>query len=460
MRIRYLSALLIVFLAVGVSGCLEDKNESPLPQRRPLGQQLSTFNAPEKPGEPAEVKIMTEPRGVITMKDALALALIRNPGLKSFSWDIRVAEADQLQASLKPNPELGVEVENVGGTGPLSEFNSAETTIQLSQLIEMGDKRKNRIRLASVDKKLAGWDYEAKRLNLFTEVNEAFIGVLAAQKRLGLTEELLKLSEDLLDTVSKRVSAGKDSPLEKTKAAVALSNIEIQHKQAIEKLKFARKKLASKWGSSKPEFDSVAGKFDSFSPVPPIEDLIILIEQNPDIARWTSEIDKGKASLELEKSRAVSDITLSGGMRRFNDINDDAFVFGVSVPLPVSNRNQGGKRRAVYELAKTRERKKAAYNRVQLQFDEAYQDLLNSYTQASLLSESVLQGAESVYEASKTAYSQGKLEYLNVLDAQRTLFEANGQYIEALASYHTAKARVERLIARSIDSVTDSKDKD
>ncbi|MBW8016037.1 MAG: TolC family protein [Planctomycetes bacterium] len=460
MCIRYLSFLLIAFLAIGVSGCLEEKNESALPQPLSLGQEFSTFQPPVKPAQVEEVTKMSEPTGVITMKDALALALMGNPKLKAFSWGIRVTEAKQLQASLKPNPELGVEFENVGGTGPRSGFDGAETTIQLSQLIEMGDKRKKRTKLASLEKKLAGWDYEARRLDVFTEVNKAFIGVLAAQKRLALTQELLRLSEDLLDTVTKRVRAGKDSPLEKTKASVTLSNIEIQHRQSVEKLKFARKQLASTWGSSKTEFESAAGKFDSFSPIPPIEDLRGLIEQNPDIARWASEIDKSKASLELEKSKAIGDITISGGMRRLSVTNDNAIVFGISMPLPVSNRNQGGKRRAIYELARTRQLQRAAHSRVQIEFDRAYQDLSNSYTKASLLSKSVLQGSKSVYAASKTAYSQGKLDYLNVLDAQRTLFEANGQYIEALASYHTAKAQVERLIGRSIDSETLSKDRD
>jgi cobalt-zinc-cadmium efflux system outer membrane protein len=91
---------------------------------------------------------------------------------------------------------------------------------------------------------------------------------------------------------------------------------------------------------------------------------------------------------------------------------------------------------------------------------KAYQALLSAYTEATELDKNVLQGAESVFEASKTGYSRGKLDYLNVLDAQRTLFEAKARYIDAIASYHTAKADVERLIGCSIDSVTLSKSED
>jgi cobalt-zinc-cadmium efflux system outer membrane protein len=448
---RFLSFLIVLF-AIGVSGCTEQSNEIALSQPGSLGQEFSTFQPPAKPMETTEVPEPAEPTGVITLREALALALMRNPELKAFSWDVRVFEARQLQASLRPNPALGIQVEDFGGAGERSGFDGAETTIQLSQLIEMGDKRSKRTKLASLEKELAGWDYEAKRLGVFTEVAKAFIEALAAQQRLELTEELLKLSKELMDTVSKRVDAGKDSPLEKTKAAVAHSNIRIQHQEAVQNLEFARKQLASTWAGKNPGFESVAGKLGLISPIPSIDELIDLIAQNPDIARWAVEIDKGKASLELEKAKAISDITLSGGMRRYNETDDNAIVFGISIPLPISDRNQAGKLQAIYELAKAGEEQRAAHTRIQMELVKAYRELSNSYTKASELDKNVLQGAERVFEASKIAYGQGKLDYLNVLDAQRTLFEAKGQYIEALASYHTAKADVERSIGGSIDS--------
>jgi len=243
--------------------------------------------------------------------------------------------------------------------------------------------------------------------------------------------------------------------LEKTKAAVAYSNVNIQHRQAVGNLEFARKQLASTWAEQKPKFESVAGKLDSLTPLPSIDQLINLISQNPDIARWALEIDKGKASLELEKAKAISDITLSGGMKRFNETDDNAIVFGISIPLPISDRNQGGKLEAAYRLARVREEQRAAQTRTQMELVKAYQGLSNSYTEATELDKNVLQGAESVFEASKTGYSQGKLDYLHVLDAQRTLFEAKAQYIDALASFHIAKTDVERSIGQGIDTITD-----
>jgi len=455
MCMRLLLFLWMLF-ALSVSGCMEPGNETILPPPQSLGQEFSTYQSPAKPPETIEVSEIVPATGIITLRDALALALMHNPKLKAFSWDVRVSQARQLQAGLWPNPKLDVEVENVGGTGELSGFDGAETTIQLSQLIELGNKSDKRIKVASLEKELAGLDYEAKRLDVFTEVTKSFIEVLTAQQRLALTQELLQLSEELVDTVTKRVNAGKDSPLEKTKAAVAHSNIRIQHQQAAGNLEFSRKQLASTWAGKIPRFESVAGELDSLSPLPTIDQLTLLLSQNPDIARWPLEVDKGRASLELEKARAISDITLSGGMKRFSETDDNAFVFGISVPLPISDTNQGGRMEAAYALSKVREEQRAAQSEIQMELVRAYQALSNSHTEATELDKNILQGAESVFEASRTGYREGKLNYLHVLDAQRTLFEVKSQYIDALGAFHSAKTDVERLIGSPIESITET----
>jgi cobalt-zinc-cadmium efflux system outer membrane protein len=452
--------LLTVLFPLCVLGCMRQENETILPQPQSLGREFSTFQPPEKPMETIEITDIVEPNGVITLRKALALALMHNPELKAFSWDIRVSQARQLQAGLWPNPELAVEVEDVGGSGELSGFDAAETTIQLSQLIELGSKSNKRVKVASLEKDLSGLDYEAKRLDVFTEVTKAFIEVLTAQQRLALLKEQLELSEELVETVTKRVDAGKDSPLEKTKAALAHSSINILHRQAAGNLEFARKQLTSTWAGENPRFESAAGELESLPPLPAIDQLALLTSQNPDMARWSLEIDKGRASLELEKAKSISDITLSGGMKRFNETDDNAIVFGISIPLPISDTNQGGRMEAAYALSRVREEQRAAQSDIQMELARAYQALSNSHAEATELNNNILDEAESVFEASRTGYSVGKLDYLHVLDAQRTLFEVKTQYIDALGSFHTAKTDVERLIGSPIDSINVSENED
>lgn len=395
----------------------------------------------------------TEPNSVLTLRHALALTLIHNPELKVFSLETRAAEARQLQAGLWPNPEIGVEIENVGGTGELSGFDAAETTIQLSQLIELGGKSQKRKKIASFEKELAGLDYQNKKLEIFSEASKAFISVLKAQEKLRLSNELLKLSEESFETVGKRAKAGKDSPIEETRASVAHANIKISHRQARGDLEYARKKLASFWGLDEPLFEQAAGNLDIVEQLPVTENLISQLKVNPEYTRWKVEILKSQAVLDLEKSKAISDITIGGGVRRFNETDDNALVIGVSIPLPLFDRNQGAKQEAFYNLLKSREEQTAAWSKLWNEFNDVYRDFTNSYSQSISLKNEVLPAANKMFDAAARAYDEGKMDYLNVLDAQRTYFDVQNEYIESLAAYHIARTDIERFTGKKIENI-------
>jgi cobalt-zinc-cadmium efflux system outer membrane protein len=459
MCIRFLSFLVVLF-ALGVPGCTEHSNEVALPERRSLGREFSTFQPPAKPMETPDVPEIAEPTGVITLRQALALTLMHNPELKTFSWDIKAAEAGRLQASLRPNPSLDVASQDIGGSGNYSGFDRAENTIAIAQPIEMGQKRAKRTTLASLEKELAEWDYKAKRLDVTREVTEAFIAVLASQERLALTQELVRIAEQAHSTVAQRVEAGRDSPIEQTKSGVALATARIEPQRARRTLESTRKRLTAAWGGRVAGFDAVAGELGEISPVPSSDELSRLVSQNPDVARWEVEKKRRRAALELEKARAVSNVTLIGGLRWFSETDDSTAVLGLLIPLPVSDRNQGGILKATYLLAKTQESGKAAEIQVLVSLEEAAQRLAGTYAEATALKNDVLPGAQSSFDAVSEGYRDGKFDYLQVLDAQRTLFEAKARYIDVITSYHTAKADVERLIGRSIDSITISKSED
>lgn len=396
---------------------------------------------------------VTESNRVLTLRQALALTLTQHPELKVFSLEIRAAEARQLQASLKPNPQLKIEVEEAGGGGDRSDFEAAETTIELKQLIELGDKSKKREKVASFEKELANIDYENKKLELFSEAAKAFIGVLKAQEKLRLSNELLELSEASFETVVKRVDAGKDSPVEKTRASVALSTIKMQHRKTERNLDFARKKLASFWGQDKLHFEQAVGDLDRIEDLPALEILTGQLQRNPEYARWDAEIKRSHAAVDLEKSKAMGNITIGAGVQRFNETEDNAIVFGLSIPLPLSDRNQGAKQAAVYNLAKSKEMQKTAWLNLKNDFNQTYQNYADAYSQANSLKNEVLPAAIEMFDAATRAYQEGKVDYLNMLDAQRTLFTIKDEYIESLAAYHIGKTDIERFIGREIKTV-------
>ncbi|MCL5885294.1 MAG: TolC family protein [Deltaproteobacteria bacterium] len=390
-----------------------------------------------------------DPTGELTLRQALELALAGNPDLASFSWEVRSGDARVLQAGLIPNPEIGVNVENILGSGPFRNFDSSETTLSISQLVELGGKRAARIRLASAGKEVTVWDYEAKRADLAAEVAKSFVGVLSTQERVALAEETTRLAEEVLIAVSARVAAGKISPVEETKARVAFSVSRIEMERVNRSLEAARTKLSATWGSSKPVFSRAVGRLDQVAPIPSVEELSGRLSRNPDIARWAVELEQRRAVLSQERAGRVPDVTLSAGVRRLRTpegTDDPALVFSAAIPLPLFNRNQGKILESKYQVSKAEREREAAGNRVRAALSDAYQALAIGYMEATTLKSVVLPGARSAFESAREGFRQGKFGYLDVLDAQRTLFEARGRYVEALAAYHRAAADIERLI--------------
>ncbi|MBW8016828.1 MAG: TolC family protein [Planctomycetes bacterium] len=174
------------------------------------------------------------------------------------------------------------------------------------------------------------------------------------------------------------------------------------------------------------------------------------LDDNPEVARWAVEVKKAKAAYQLAKARSKQDITLSAGVKRFSETDINAMVVGVTIPIGVSNRNQGRRRQAIYQLAKIRQQQRAARTRLQTQLAGYYNEMANAFASATELKQKVLPAAAGVFKASKTGYRQGKLDYLNVLHSQRILFKAMSRHVEALRDFHKAKAQVERLTARKI----------
>jgi cobalt-zinc-cadmium efflux system outer membrane protein len=395
-----------------------------------------------------------EPAGVITLSQALSVALAKSPELEAFSWDVRAAEARALQAGLLPNPELEVEAGEFGGSGPLRDDEAVEATVSLAQLVELGGKRGARMNLAGFERDLAGWDYEAARLDVLTATTRAFVGLLAAQRRRDLAEESVGLATAVLETVSARVAAGKVSPLEKTKAEVGRSLEQITLQSAERELDAARSSLAASWGSTTAAFERAEGAFETISRVPAFAVLSALILQNPDLERWVVEIESRKAGVELEEANRWPDLTISGGATRFEEGtgSEHAFSAGISIPLPLFDRNTGGVLEANALLAKAEAARRAALARVHVDLTGSYAGLSSSHAAANALRDSILPGARRVFDSASEGYRTGKLGFLDVLDAQRTLLDARSQYIDVLETYHKTTADVERLVGQALSS--------
>ena len=394
---------------------------------------------------------MKEPTGALTLRDALALALTENPELAPFAWQARANEARILQAGLRLNPELGVQVEDVLGTGDFQGFREAQTTLQLSQVIELGGKRSARREVASQARGITTSEYELKRVEVLGDVTQRFIQVMANQHALDLALTNRQMAEDALRTVQERVTAGKGSALEERKAQVALARGKLLVEGARHELSAARKKLSASWRNSQPVFERAEADLFARKSVPAFEEFAGRISQSPEIARWVSEKKLREAEIKLADARRIPNVAVGGGVRRLEGPGDTAFVFGFSMPLQLFDRNQGGAAEARALLGRTVAEQKAAEVRLGTVLLGLYQEMAHDALVMEGLQKEVLPKAEDALAISREGFAQGRFSYLEVLDAQRTIFDVKQEYIRAATAYHQFLVEMERLIGQPIE---------
>jgi outer membrane protein, heavy metal efflux system len=163
-----------------------------------------------------------------------------------------------------------------------------------------------------------------------------------------------------------------------------------------------------------------------------------------------------QAALRVEESKRIPDVTVSGGVRNVNETDDTGFVVRLSLPLVLFDRNQGGVLEARHRVAGAEAERRATEMRLAVALAEAYQALLTAYRNVTVIRQEVLPAAQEAFEVATEGYRQGKFGFLDVLDAQRTLFETRGQYLEALSAHHKAVADAERLIGEPLGAVPDA----
>jgi cobalt-zinc-cadmium efflux system outer membrane protein len=387
--------------------------------------------------------------GVLTLNQALALATERSADLAAFSYDQRAADARILQAALKPNPELGVDVENFLGTGDYRWLRESETTLSLGRLLELGGKREARIDAAVAGKATVRFDYEAKRREVLQRTAEAFVEVVGAQRRVELAEETAKLADEFTPLFQKRAAAGVSSPVETARGEVVIATAKIGVEEAKRDLAAARRALAAQWGAKEATFSKVSGNLDRRPPLPGLTAAHARLNLHPAVVRWDAEKEARSAIVSRERANAQPDITVSGGIRVLGNGGgaEPAFLGGISIPLPYTNRNQGNIAEAEALVQKVDFEKKAARAILTAQVGEAWEALSKALKLIDILEGTLLPAANKGIEAASAAYEAGRLSQLEILDARRTATDARVRLLEARIAAHKAAATLDALTA-------------
>lgn len=379
----------------------------------------------------------------LTLAEAQRLALTHNPDLAHARLELQARQGAELQAGARPNPELGVLLEDTRAA-------TRTSTVQLSQAIELGGKRAARQAAAAQAREQAAVSLVAKEAEVRAAVATAFFELLGAQQQLSLAESALQLARGAATAAEKRLQAGKVAPLEPARARVAEAGVRAELAQAQSELLLARGRLAALCGQALQTVTQADGDAATL-PEPPTEQrLAEWMADAPAVRLARLDIARQQALTDGERAKRVPDVTFTVGAKRDAELGRTQAVIGFSVPLPVNDRNQGGLLEALRREDQAREALTSATLKLQVDVAQAAARLALARDQAQLLRDDALPTAQTAYEAALKGYELGKFAFLDVLDAQRTLFQLRRQLLQSGAEAHRAAADLDRLLGRHL----------
>ncbi len=384
----------------------------------------------------------------LTLSDSLDLALKANPDIAVALREREALSGTKVQAATRPNPYVSTSIQDTRSA-------TRQIYLQLNQEFELGNKRKARIDAADAFYSKADAELDSKQAEIHANVVLAYFEVLVAQERVKLAQSSVEVAESAFDVASKRVKAGKSSPVEQTKSAIAESSVKIELIQATTQLNNSRKRLSALWGDSAPRFERATGEVTIIPEVSHIEELQALIDDSPAVKIAKLEIIARDALTKIERSRAVPNITISAGVVNNQEVGLNQALFGLSIPIPVFDRNQGNVQEAVSRKFKAEDELVAIKNKIQTNLATQYERLSAARQSTLSFKNDILPNAQSAFNAANRGFSLGKFNFLDVLDAQRTLYQTKSQYINALLEAHQSIAEIERTLGAVIEhSVT------
>ncbi|WP_060484840.1 TolC family protein [Pseudomonas sp. NBRC 111123] len=374
----------------------------------------------------------------MSLPEALSAAFAYNPELAAAGRAIGIAEGERRQAGLLPNPELAWEMED-------TRRETSTSTVTLSQPLELGGKRGARIAVAGAGQAIAQLDLERQRNGLRADVVQAYHAALRAQTAVELAQQSQALTERGLRVVQGRVSAGQSSPVEATRAQVQLAQAQAEVRRAETQRTVAYQALSRLTGSPLATFDALQASNLSPGQAPSADTLLAQVEQTAEWRLAAAQVERGEASLGSEKALRIPNLTVSVGSQYSREDRERVNVVGLSMPLPLFDRNQGNVLAAARRADQARDLRNAVELRLRSETRSAVDQWRTAMQEVQAYDRTILPSAQQAVDTATRGFEMGKFAFLDVLDAQRTLIDARGLYLEALAAATDARAQVERI---------------
>ncbi len=424
-RASYLASLLLLTLTTHP---ILAQQKSPEPLKR-INANIAAMPHDQKQ-TPAPAKRS------ITISDAVSIFLQQNLQLVAARYDIDMVDAEKLTARLRPNPQVSVTSEGL----PLDFSGNVVTEQQFAydifQTFELGGKRRKRIDAANANSDLARAGFQMVVWQLTNDLKKKFYAVLLAESLLKLAKENQTTFEETLKHTTELFQLGEISGLdlrrlevEKLKFDTDVANSERDYEIAVRDLRVT---LGGDYRATDIE---VAGTLDYQPYEFSLADLRDkALAARPDLKAAQLSERSADASIRLQDAQRIPDVTLGTGVTQVPS-GTSSYNFGIGITLPVSDRNQGERAKALIQRRKAQNEQQLIANQVLSDVDKAMVAFEIQKRRVELYRTGVLTKVNDIQNLTEFSLKAGESSTLDLLDAIRTRRETLASYYQTLFDY-------------------------
>lgn len=416
----------------------------------PATPQVGTPSAPPPVGPPVPVSTADLPLLIprsgplpttLTLSQALDEAEARSPAVIAARAGVAAAQSRLRQAGFGPNPELSVQAENFLGTGAYSRFRGTELTVSINQRLDLGGRRSARRAGAQAGLVAAELRLFAARADLAQSVRQQFAAAVATREQLRIARDVETRALELARVAGILVDAGREPPLRAIRARAAAAQASAARQAAEADEATARRTLAALFGVEEPPASVVSELEDP--KIAPIQ-----AEQTLEVLLARADVALAEAVLQQELAVPRLDPAIGIGVRHLQETGDRTLLAGFSLPIPIRNGNQGNIAAARAEVAAASARLSGALATAAVRLSNAEANLAAANTRLAALELSAIPEAQEALRLAELSYRAGKIQLVELLDAQAALATVEGDVVQARRARAEAVAELIRATAQ------------
>ena len=365
------------------------------------------------------------------------------PRLAEIQANLRSAEGAAIQAGVRPNPSLALEAENLGVGKADNGVILEQTTLSLSQPLEIGGQRGARIAAANATVESQRAQLVQQRSDFVHDLALAYIAAELTAARLDLAKETLDRAQEDQRAAQALVSAGREADLRVVQAGAATAAAQAELESAQAESTAALVRLSQAAGRSQPFTGIDRALLDRAAdlPTPSLEPSVSF----PAVRSAEAAQDEAARRVAVERTRAIPDLTVSVGIRQFAGENAKALIAGIGIPLPLFNDNRGGIATAEAELAAAQARLASARLNAEADWRSAAVQALAAVRQLNAAAQSEA-AANEAYRLARLGYDAGRTPLIEVLTARQNVTGAQLRSLDARAARLNSDATLAHLI--------------